>query len=316
MAHVHKKAYVWIIGLVIFGFILIKVNIPDILAIFSEIQIFYIVFALLLIVPLVATKAYRWQYLLKIQDIDYSFRTTFLVYLAGTYLGIVTPGRAGELVRGFYLKNDKNISLSKAFSSVLVDRLFDLFMLIIMGCLGLLIFALPKQQSLGILAVVLVLILGTGVLLSKKLTRRVIQFAYKRTALRRYREKMDESINDFYLGIEELKRTKLVIPLLITVFAYLIFYTQGYLIAKSLNIPISFFYLVFCLSLVSLVALIPISIFGIGTRDATLIALFSTQGLAEETAVSLSLALLFVFYVSVGGIGALAWLKRPVSLNI
>ncbi|MBA7640673.1 hypothetical protein ES703_48344 [subsurface metagenome] len=127
---------------------------------------------------------------------------------------------------------------------------------------------------------------------------------------------MDESVNDFYSGIEELKKSRLVIPLLITIFAYIIFYTQGYLIAKSLSIPVSFFYLVFCLSLASLVALIPISIFGIGTRDATLIVLFSTQGLTEEAAVSLSLALLFVFYVSVGGMGALAWLKRPVNLNI
>ncbi len=316
MAHMHKKAYVWIIGLVIFGFILIKVNIPDILAIFSEIRIFYIVLALFLIVPLIAMKAYRWQYLLKMQDIDYSFRATFLMYLTGMYLGIITPGRVGEFVKGFYLKNDKKVSLGKAFSSVLVDRLFDLFMLIIMGCLGLLIFALPRQQSLGILAVVLVLISATGILLSKKLTRRVIQFVYKRITLRRYQKKMDESINDFYLGIKELKKTKLVIPLLITIFAYIIFYTQGYLIAKSLNIPISFFYLVFCLSLASLVALIPISIFGIGTRDVTLVVLFSAQGLTEEAAVSLSLALLFVFSVSVGGMGALAWLKRPVDLSI
>ncbi len=316
MAHMYKKAYVWIIGLVIFGFILIKVNISDVLTIFAEIRIFYIVLALLFTIPLIAIKAYRWQCLLKMQNINYDFRAVFLMYLAGMYLGMIVPGRIGEFVKGFYLKNDKNISLSKAFSSVLVDRLFDLFMLIIMGCLGLLIFALPRQQSLGILAVVLVLILATGILLSKKLTRRVIQFAYKRTTLRRYREKMDESVNDFYSGIEELKKSRLVIPLLITIFAYIVFYTQGYLIAKSLNIPISFFYLVFCLSLVGLVALIPISIFGIGTRDATLIVLFSAQGLTEEAAVSLSLALLFVFLVSVGGTGALAWLKRPVDLSI
>ena len=48
MAHVHKKAYVWIIGLVIFGFILIKINIPDIFVMFSRIRVFYIALALFL----------------------------------------------------------------------------------------------------------------------------------------------------------------------------------------------------------------------------------------------------------------------------
>lgn len=312
----HKKTYAWMIGLVIFGFVLTKVNVPDIFVIFSGIRVFYITFAFLLTVPLIAIKTYRWKYLLKMQDIDYSFKAAFLMYLTGMYMGIITPGRVGEFIKGFYLRNDKNVSLSKAFSGVLVDRLFDLFVLITLGCSGLAIFSLPRQQSLGILAVVSVIILVTGVLLSKKLTRRVIQFVYKGTALRSYQEKIDESVNGFYLGIEELKKLRLVIPLLITVFAYLLFYAQGYLIAKSLNIPISFFYLVFCVSLVSLVALIPISISGIGTRDATLIVLFSVQGLTREAAVSLSLALLFVFYVSVGGMGALAWWKRPVSLNI
>jgi len=311
-----KKTYVWIIGLVVFGFVLTKVNVGDIFVIFSGIRVFYIAFAFLLTIPLIAIKAYRWKYLLKMQDIDYSFKTTFLAYLTSMYLGIITPGRAGELIKGFYVKNDKNVSLGKAFSSVLVDRLFDLFVLITLGCLGLAIFSLPKQQSLAILAVVSVIILATGILLSKKLARRAVQFVYKRTMLRSYKEKIDESVDDFYSGIEELKKLRLVIPLLTTVFAYLLFYTQGYLIAKSLNIPIPFFYLVFCISLVSLVALIPISISGIGTRDVTLIVLFSAQGLTKEAAVSLSLTLLFVFWVSVGGMGALAWLKRPLNLNI
>jgi len=316
MEHIHKKTYAWIIGLVIFGFVLTKVNLPDIFVIFSGIRVLHITFAFVLTVPLIAIKTYRWKYLLKMQDIDYSFKATLLMYLTGMYIGIITPGRVGEFIKGFYLKNEKNVSLSKAFSSILVERLFDLFVLITLGCLGLAIFSLPRQQSLAILAVVSVIILAAGILLSKKLTRRVIQFVYKRTMLRSYRKKIDESVNDFYLGIEELKKLRLVIPLLTTVFAYLLFYTQGYLIAKSLNIPISFFYLVFCISLVSLVALIPISISGVGTRDATLIVLFSVQGLTKEAAVSLSLGLLFVFYVSAGGMGALAWLKRPVNLNI
>jgi len=315
MEGVRKKTYVWIIGLVIFGFVLMRVDVPHILVTFSEVKVFYIVLAFLLTAPLIAIKTYRWKCLLKAQDMDYGFKAAFLVYLASIYIGIVAPGRTGEFIRCFYLKKDKNVSFSKAFSNVLVDRLFDLFALITVACLGLAVSSLPRRESLVILAAVSVIILATGVILSKKLTGRVIQFTYKVRTLRTYKERIDESVDDFYSGLEELRKSRLVIPLLMTVLAYLLFYAQGYLVVKSLNIPISFFYLVFCMSLVSLVALLPISILGIGTRDATLIALFSAQGLTKEAAVSLSLGLLFVFYLSTGGIGALAWLKRPVSLH-
>ena len=56
--------------------------------------------------------------------------------MSSIYIGFVTPGRLGEFVKAVYLKSDKGLSLSKGMSSVLVDRLFDLYLLIILGLIG------------------------------------------------------------------------------------------------------------------------------------------------------------------------------------
>ena len=56
--------------------------------------------------------------------------------MSSLYIGFVTPGRLGEFIKAVYLKSDKGISLSKGMSSVLIDRLCDLYLLIFLGLLG------------------------------------------------------------------------------------------------------------------------------------------------------------------------------------
>jgi len=70
------------------------------------------------------------------QAVHYSLKNTFLVYWSGVYAGIITPGKLGEFIKVIYLKADKGISISKGFSSVLMDRLFDMYLLTVLAFIG------------------------------------------------------------------------------------------------------------------------------------------------------------------------------------
>ena len=71
------------------------------------------------------------------------------------------------------------------------------------------------------------------------------------------------------------------------------------LLASSLltKIPSDFLLPLMITSLVALTDLLPISVAGMGTREATLIAIFSLYLLAPEQAVSFSILYFIVFYL-------------------
>ncbi|MCX5752609.1 MAG: lysylphosphatidylglycerol synthase domain-containing protein, partial [Candidatus Krumholzibacteria bacterium] len=91
---------------------------------------------------------------------------------------------------------------------------------------------------------------------------------------------------------------------------------QCYLIADALDISISFLNIAFCISAANLISLLPISISGIGTRDATMIAMFSMLHLSRESAVSFSIMFLFISNISACVIGAIAWFRKPLKVRV
>lgn len=310
-----EKKYLRIIGLLFFLIIIFKVDVPDILKILSKVKINYLFIAITLTIPLLLVKAWRWKYMLQMQSIEYSLKDAFITYLATTYIGIITPGRIGDFLKVFYLKEKQHLLFGRAFSSVLVDKLFDLMVLFIFGMIGINVFLLSKNVTIIMLLCMLFFIAGFIILFNRTNRENIFKFIYNMAIIKRYKEKIKIHFEDFFKGIEDLKKTKILIPILLSFVAYFILFLQCYLIASSLGIKIAFFYLAFCASVANIISFIPISIAGIGTRDAILIFLFSGLGLSKESAISYSLLFLFVVFITVGIMGSFAWFRRPLPLK-
>jgi hypothetical protein len=102
----------------------------------------------------------------------------------------------------------------------------------------------------------------------------------------------------------------------LTVMAYLVYFTQCFILSKALAIEVSFTSVMFAVALGSLITLLPFSISGLGTREATIIAYLSTVGISPETALSFSFLVFVTFYVVGGLIGAIAWLVHPIQMSL
>lgn len=140
-----REKYLKIFGIIIFIVILFKIDILLVLKILFEIKLVYILAAICLTAPVILAKAWRWKYLLSMQDVNYSLKSAFLSYLASTYLGVITPGRLGDFTKVLYLKYDKNVVPGRAFSSVIVDKIFDLLVLLFVGIVSLFTFPLSRN---------------------------------------------------------------------------------------------------------------------------------------------------------------------------
>lgn len=59
----------------------------------------------ILSIPFFAIKIWRWKFILYRIGIDYPFYNSVKTYGAGLFLGQMTPGQIGEMVRGSLLSN-------------------------------------------------------------------------------------------------------------------------------------------------------------------------------------------------------------------
>jgi len=95
---------------------------------------------------------------------------------------------------------------------------------------------------------------------------------------------------------------------------WLLTFISAFFIAKSVGIEIGLIYLVAFLPLSTIVELIPVTISGFGTREATLIFFFSFLGISASSAIIFSLLYIFTGWIF-ALIGLIFWIKRPLKIS-
>jgi uncharacterized membrane protein YbhN (UPF0104 family) len=93
-----------------------------------------------------------------------------------------------------------------------------------------------------------------------------------------------------------------------------IYYLCVYFLNRGIGIDLSFSQVILVMAVTSLITMIPISFFGVGTRDVGLLAVFRWLEYAPEEAIALSLALLLL-RVTIVLMGAIFWFIDPPPLT-
>jgi glycosyltransferase 2 family protein len=304
-----------LVGLVIFVLILFSINISATVRILLGTNLLLLALALLSIFPQIYLKAWRWHILMKMQNIEYPLKDAVTVYFSGLFIGTITPGRVGDFIKVQYLR-EEGYSFGKSFLSVFLDRCYDLAALILVGYVSILYFIQRFSTQLVIVSTILVLVplsacflYITGIVNKNRIISLVALVSPKR-----YRDGISKSLGDFFEDFSFFRAVPLISAFLITVATWVLYFMMSYWFALALSIPIDFLYLAGCVSIAAFIVLLPVSISGIGTRDAAFILLFGYAGITSESAVAYS-TLILLMYAMNGLIGFIAWQKKPVSFR-
>jgi uncharacterized protein (TIRG00374 family) len=113
------------------------------------------------VVLVLGIKSFRWLRIIQADGHTYKFSRSFGAYMASFTIGIITPGRIGEIARLYYLRQETEIGFLPAFKTIVSDRIFDLGVLVMLGIAGLLHYATEGLVStyLAILAGILIFFL-------------------------------------------------------------------------------------------------------------------------------------------------------------
>jgi len=311
----YKRLILVLLGVSLFAYILSKVDRSAILDQLQKTDLSLCAAAFVSILIMVFLKGVRWSYLLKMQGYSYSVWNCFLIYMGSLYWGNITPGRAGDFMKVLYLKEDLKLSVGTGMTSVLVDRVFDLYLLLILGCLGILIYPMPADPHLIQMVWIFfgILILVSLLLFNRKIGEILIKAVFQRLLRSQLKEKANQAFDDFHKGMAAFYSPALVIPMILSLSSYVIFFGGCSLLARAISLDINIFYLAFTISVVNIVSLL--TFLGMGTREGALIILFGLISLSREQAMAYSLLLFAVGTIFFTFLCFLSFLLKPIRLK-
>lgn len=309
-----------LVGLCLFAFIVSRTGPERIADVFRAVAPVRLLVAPVLMAFILLLRGYRWRYLMSGAGIEYPLGRAIVVWSIGFFASSVTPAKAGDAVRAFYVRNDTGCTMGQALLGVFIDRLWDLVFVLASGMATVLIFSrfyIEIPSTWILVAAVFGIAAAAYVVLNRSVMRRVLRPIFDALIPEHYKERFSLNFHTFYDGLQSVlaDRRRHLGAFLLTLLCWGAIFLLACYIGWLLDIAVPFRYIVLIMPIVTLVELIPVSVSGLGTRDATVIYFFSVVGAGRAEAVGFSLAYLLLGTYLTALVGFLYWLRHPVRFG-
>jgi len=303
------KKYLPIIGIILFIYIIIRLNFSKIAFEISKTEPALILTAMLLVPIFLMLQTGKWFYIAKKQKINVIFEDAFIINLISNFYGFITPSKVGTITRAEYLKKyTKNIG--KGVCNFTLDKILDICSVFFIAIVFLFLFR-EKFSFLPINFFIIIfssLILLTLFFLRKERSKFILKIFYKRLVPKKLKEKAVLTFDSFYENLP--KKRHLIIAFFLNVLTWIMTYIITFVIASSVGINLPFVYFLAVLPIGTLVSLIPITLNGLGTKEAVLISLFSLFNVGATKVFSMSILFLFITGILPAIVGGILIFKR------
>jgi glycosyltransferase 2 family protein len=287
-----------------------RVELKDLAAVFRTVHVGPMAGVLGLMLMNTFLHAFKWTLLLRSDGIRIPFGSLLATYLVGSFFNMFLPSNIGGDAYRVYDVARYSKRGVHAFASVLADRVSGYMALVLVAvAVGLagrrllpdpIIVWIPVAGLAGLCALV-------GMALYPRPLRRLLgaPFLVKLYDARPFAAKLLESVRRYRAAPALFLKIMLVSFLFQVNVIVCIF-----LLARGLGLSASFLGMTVFVPFVSIMEALPISIFGLGIRDASYAYFLTHSGWPEAHALTLALAyvVLTLVYVSSGGV---VFLLRP-----
>jgi uncharacterized protein (TIRG00374 family) len=293
------------IGLIILAYIFYSLDVHKIITAFLSIEPIFIIYALLLTIPLLLIRNATWQIILREQKITVGFFYSLKIYLIGVFYGSITPGYYGQLMRVPYLKEKTGEPFGKLFINTIIETFvhsFSLYGMMIIGAL-LVVGTLPELLPITIVWILCFAILCvyfTKKERGEKFFRIIINYLIPK----KIKPHFNAFVDTFYIDFPRFKT--MILPCVLGIITWIIVFSQEYMILLGLGLQIPYFAFLLLFPIANTAGFIPITFAGLGTREFTAIFIFTTLfPVAGEQILVLSLVGFIVTDLFLGFLGFL-----------
>jgi uncharacterized protein (TIRG00374 family) len=231
----------------------------------------------------IATSAKRWQEIMACNFQKLPFLELWRQTIIGSFLNQCLPSSVGGDVYRGYMAKRHGLSTEWAISSTLIDRLYGLMSLVLLGVLALPFeFSTLLQSYLGLSIIICLLATFVGFILL------VFFPQYSSTVLKEM-----ALIKPLMLFSQRLYSTLTQNQSTFNIFLFSMITASGLIIplyttSISMNLSLTFSQILVSLPFIFLVSVLPVSFAGWGLREGAMVATLGLFGISKEEAFCLS----------------------------
>lgn len=268
----------------------------------------WLIFPLLLLLSMANyfCRFFKWDYYLHILSIKIRRVDSLSIFMSGLIMS-VTPGKMGELLKAYLVKEVNGTPISKTAPIVFVERITDFVSLLFIALAGAYIYDYGREVVLIVAAFfVLVLI----VLSNKKVALPLINIAEKIKFIRKHILNIHTAYESSY---QMLKPLPLVYMTLLSLISWAFECFGYYLILQNFNVTADMMWASFSYCFGTIVGAISLLPGGLGVTEGSLTFMLIQHGAAADVAVASTFIVRVVtlwFAVLVGVISVSLYQKR------
>ncbi len=252
----------------------------------ASVQVPNLVLAALLTAAFLGLKSWRWYLILRESGIDADFNEALVSLVGGMGLALITPARLGELVRVAYLPDERKWKIG---GLVMIDKAFDVLVLTGLSIAG-------AWSLLGAwvgLAFTFVTLIGLFVVFRPASLAVVL---YRFSSVMPGRSKLER----IWESLDALTPRSAMIFIGVTLLAFGVVLVQFGIILSSWH-PASITIVALTFPIVILTNVLPVTIGGLGLREAAAALLLAHYGVSSADA-ALAAFLMFAINTALPGV--------------
>lgn len=305
------RKYLPIIGILLFIYILYKINIINILEEIFNANIYFVLISFIFVFLGLITQTLKWHVIARKQKINIDFRESFNINFISNFYGFITPSKLGTIIRAEYLRKYTG-NIGKGLCNFILDKIMDIASVIFIAITFSFIFKDKLDLPIGVFTMMFLgFVLVTLFFISKERSRFVLNFFYRKFLPEKLKDKAKLTFDSFYENIP--KKRYFILFFVLNLVNWIIIYFVMYLIGLSLGVNLPFIYFLAILPIGTLVSIIPISVNGLGTREAALIVMFGIFEISKTKVVSMSILSLLIATVIPAIIASFLMFRKKVE---
>lgn len=258
------------------------------------------------------TRFLKWDFYLKLLKVNIKKIDSFSVFMSGLIMS-VTPGKMGELLKAYLVKQISGEPISKTAPIIFAERITDFLSLIFIGLIGGYVYNFGREI---IIAVGIFFVIVTIALTNKNVGETFINFLAKIKLIKKYTEHAKSAYESSY---QMLQLKPLFQMSLLSLVAWFFECLGYYLILTNFHVEISLLWASFSYAFATIVGAISMLPAGLGVTEGSLTVLLQQKHYSLEIAFASTFLIRIVtlwFAVLVGIVSVLFYQKRFGKITI
>jgi uncharacterized protein (TIRG00374 family) len=298
-------------GILYLGFSLYA-NIDNLAAAFESFNWLLLPLLLLLSMLNYISRFLKWDYYLKVVNVNLKMIDSFSIFMSGLVMS-VTPGKVGELLKAYLVREITAVPVSKTAPIILVERITDTVSLILITLVGAYVFNYGRAVVIGMGLLFMALLI---ILCNKKIALPFLSLLERVGFLNKYLKSIHNAYESSYLL---LRPAPLFYMTMLSLVSWSFECLGYYIILLNLNIEVSFLWAAFGYGFATIIGAISMLPGGLGVTEGSLTFLIIQKGFSKDLAVASTFIIRVVtlwFAVLVGIISVTIYQNRFGKITV